>query len=159
MPIPTAPQEQNKVWVFKKGFVTHSLSLTHTHTHSHTLSLSHTHTHSLSHTPLFSGDICYFCSWVYFTEVITGYDHGVLNENFRMYTTKDFILNAHKEKFYSSFLNIFSFDNYVKPLIAPYCLIFTKAYILHIQCSWFNLLDPLDMKMCSFIIYITLFNF
>ena len=43
---------------------------------------------------------------------------------------KDFILNAHNEIFYSSYLNISSFYNYVKPLIAPSCLRFTKAYIL-----------------------------
>ena len=29
--------------------------------------------------------------------------------------------------------------------------------ILHIQYSWVNLLDPLQIKMCSFIVYITLF--
>ena len=31
-----------------------------------------------------------------------------------------------------------------------------QKLILYVQSSWFNLLDPLHMKLCSFIIYITL---
>ena len=43
---------------------------------------------------------------------------------FWMYITKDFILNAHNEILYSTFLNIFSFDNDVipfAPLPVSYC--------------------------------------
>ena len=109
--------------------------------------------------PLILRDICYLCSWLYFTKYYCLRPFHVFTCEFWMYITKNFILNAHNGRFYSFLFDIFSIDNDVIPLArltVSYCSLLTPSIFsyFHTYCCiyWLHLnLLALQLNVYYFI--------